>query len=132
MFASSTIFSDLYVQELAYWTEGMPWDSYLRNIAALGIDVTFLTDQGTPVVERRERTDIWDIGSAIEILDPGVFLSGTWDCDRCLRCVKACPERALSFQEGCFTVDAGRCLGMACRRCEDACPADKFSYDLLN
>lgn len=132
MFASSATFSDLYVQELAYWTEGMPWETYLRNLAVLGINAPSDQHEHEPSIERRGRTDIWEIGTSLKVIEPAVHLSGTWECDRCLRCIRDCPEEALLFRDDRFIVDAGRCLGTACRRCEDACPKRLFSYAELS
>lgn len=131
MFATSKIFSNIYVQELAYWTEGMPWDTYLMNLAAWGIDVSSTLHEHMPMIERRKRTDIWEVGESFEFIEPGVFLSGAWECDRCLRCVHDCPEKALMMREERFIVDAGKCLGTACRRCEEVCPQHLFSYAKL-
>lgn len=83
-------------------------------------------------MERRRLTDIWDVGESLTMIDPGIFLSGAWSCDLCMRCVKACPERALRYSEATFLVDAGRCLGTACRHCEEACPQKVFSYSGLS
>jgi NAD-dependent dihydropyrimidine dehydrogenase PreA subunit len=47
------------------------------------------------------------------------------------RCVGACPEGALTLLNGRFEVDTGRCLGTACRRCENACPAGVSSFSVL-
>lgn len=127
MFASSPTFSDIYVQELAYWTEGMPREAYERNLSNLGIRTVTPPAEGV-AVERRVLTDIWDVGEGLTMIDPGVFLSGTWSCDLCLRCMQACPEKALRYAEGRFLVDTGRCLGTACRHCEETCPQKVFSY----
>jgi methylamine methyltransferase corrinoid protein reductive activase len=127
MFASSPTFSDIYLQELAYWTEGMPREAYERNLSNLGIRTVTPPVEGV-AVERRVLTDIWDVGEGLTMIDPGVFLSGTWSCDLCLRCMQACPEKALRYAEGRFLVDTGRCLGTACRRCEETCPQKVFSY----
>ena len=130
MFASSATFSGIYVQELGYWTEGMPWETYLSNIAAMGISIPGGPDADV-TVEKRHRTDIWDIGGSLKMMEPDVHLRGSWDCARCLLCMRACPENALSASDGDFTVDSGRCLGTACRRCEEACPDSVFHYSRL-
>jgi Fe-S-cluster-containing hydrogenase component 2 len=45
-----------------------------------------------------------------------------------MTCVKGCPEGALSFDEGTFTIDTGRCLGTACPRCRENCPERVYDY----
>ncbi|KQM12400.1 methyltransferase [Methanomassiliicoccales archaeon RumEn M1] len=127
MFASSPVFSNIYVQELAYWTEGMSWERYLRNLDLADIRVPTARCPA-PEIERQRRTDIWDIGGSLTTIEPSIHLSGSWDCDRCRQCIRACPEGAISFRDDKFIIDAGRCLGTACRRCEGACPRQVFSY----
>ncbi|MDW5563270.1 MAG: methylamine methyltransferase corrinoid protein reductive activase [Methanomassiliicoccus sp.] len=127
MFATSPTFSDIYLQELAFWTEGMPRERYLNNLASLGVPVPVPPREPT-IIERRRRTDIWEVGGSLDIIDISVRLEGSWECNRCLRCVKACPERALTQKSDRFMVDTGRCLGTACRRCEEACPQRRFSF----
>ena len=130
MFASSLTFSDLYVQELAYWTEGMPRDRYLKNLDCLDIRVP-VARSNPPTIDRLRRTDIWDVGASVQIIDSAARMTGSWDCSRCLRCVRACPEGALSIVNDGFVIDTGRCLGTACRRCEEACPQGTLSFSLM-
>jgi len=130
MFASSRTFSDLYVLELAYWTEGMPLERYHRGLASLGIAPS--GPPGTPIIERRRQKDIWEVGRSLSIIEPDVRLTGAWECDLCLKCVRACPERALDHDGSRFIVNTGRCLGTACRRCEEACPQKIFDHGRLS
>lgn len=130
MFAASRTFSDLYVLELAYWTEGMPLQMYRNGLAALGM-VPPGPSNGTTAIERWRQKDIWDVGESLRIIDPGVKLVGSWDCNMCERCVRSCPEKALSIESSTFVVDTGRCLGTACRRCQEGCPQHLFDYDAL-
>ena len=126
MFASSPVFSSLYVMELAYWTEGMPLDMYRIRLSSMGLD-GYLDADMDAVVEKRSVTDISDIGESLEIAEPSVTLSASWKCGRCMKCVKACPEKALTFEDPVFKINAARCLGSACYRCEEACPTGIFS-----
>jgi len=130
MFASSRTFSDLYVLELAYWTEGMPLERYNHGLASLGMS-TSGPQNVTTTVERWRQKDIWEVGESLTIIDPGVKLTGTWECSYCHECALACPENALALDGRTFVVDAGRCLGTACRRCEEACPQKVFDYSAL-
>lgn len=45
-------------------------------------------------------------------------------CTRCMTCVEACPEKAITFDEktGAFATDMDACS--RCRACVEACPAD--------
>ena len=130
MFASSRTFSDLFVLELAYWAEGMPLQRYRNGLAALGFRQPE-PGQNAPVIERWRQKDIWDVGGSLRILDPEVKLVGSWECSLCHGCVRGCPEEALSIDGSTFTVDTGRCLGTACRRCQEACPQQVFDYQKL-
>jgi methylamine methyltransferase corrinoid protein reductive activase len=127
MFASSPTFSNIYVQELAYWTEGMSWERYLQNLDLMGIRAP--STRGTaPNIDRQRKTDIWEIGESLKTIDPEVRLSGSWDCNQCRVCVRTCPEGALSLIDSRFIIDTGRCLGTACRRCEEVCPKHTLSF----
>ena len=130
MFASSRTFSDLYVLELAYWTEGMPLQRYRDGLAVLGFR-QHEPGQNAPVIERWRQKDIWDVGGSLGIMDPEVKLVGSWGCSLCCKCMEACPEEALSIDGSTFTVDTGKCLGTACRRCQEACPQQVFDYQRL-
>jgi methylamine methyltransferase corrinoid protein reductive activase len=130
MFASSEAFSDLYVYEYGYWAEGMPLSRYRRALERYGID-GYLDPDGPMETEKVCIRDIRDIGESLEIIDLGTSMHGSWDCSGCLSCVRGCPEKALSYSEGTFSVLTGRCLGTACRRCEERCPEHKFDYSAL-
>ncbi len=41
-------------------------------------------------------------------------------CIRCLKCVKACPNNALSFKDDRIVVDHTKCIN--CGVCEEVCP----------
>ena len=53
-------------------------------------------------------------------------------CTECGRCVKECPEQALSMdKDGTFRVQTKKCLGTACYRCQMQCPQGVYKYDTL-
>jgi len=119
MFASSPTFSELYLMELAYWTEGMPLDMYRTRLSTMTLN-GYLDAQCQTVVERHCVSDIRDIGGSLEISEPNVTLEASWKCRQCMKCVQVCPENALSFTQK-FRINAARCLGSACCRCEESC-----------
>ena len=127
MFASSVIFSELYVQEYAYWNDGMPLRRYRRILDNYGIEGYFddLTEIKDMVSLSR---DIVDIGESLEIIDLKYSMSEKHECSECMTCVRGCPEKALSFEDGVFSINTGRCLGTACNRCQDNCPEKCFDY----
>lgn len=43
-------------------------------------------------------------------------------CDGSADCVRACPTKAISFEDGTWTLDVGRCV--FCGDCARACPRD--------
>ena len=125
MFASSDIFSQLYVNEIGMWSEGMPDNRYRSILDGLGL-CGYLDDIAQPVVEKVCRNDIRDIGSSMGVIDPSISIRGSWECSRCGRCIDGCPEGALTLQGDTFRINTGRCLGTACLRCEQNCPERKF------
>ena len=127
MFAESDVFSDLYVYEMGYWNDGMPLGRYRRVLESYGLD-GYLDGYADAVVDRVCERDIRDAGEGIVTMDPGVRLIAGWDCRHCMTCVEGCPERALSFADGSFVIDASRCLGTACQRCSEGCPDGVFDH----
>ena len=127
MFASSDIFSELYVQEYAYWNDGMPLRRYRRIL--INYDAEGYLDEKTEIrsLVSHER-DIMDIGESLKIIDLTYSMSHSHDCSRCMKCVRECPEKALSFEDETFFINTGRCLGTACNRCQANCPDKCFDY----
>ena len=124
MFASSPIFSTIYVTELAYWTEGMPLHMYKSRMSSLGIE--FPDGECYAETERKYSGDTADTGSSLDFMEPTVTYEASWNCKMCMKCVSSCPERALSFSGGRFIMNTGRCLGSACCECEAQCAERKF------
>ena len=134
MFATDKVFEEIYIQELAYWDEGMTLESYNNNLALAGIQ-PLPKVKGVPTVHRIVERDIPVYGEyGLKILDDiGTELVGRFEgCNKCGKCVRECPENALSMgEDGTFTVETKKCLGTACMRCQMQCPQKAYKYDQL-
>ena len=134
MFASDKVFEKIYIQELAFWDEGMTMEMYNSNLALDGIQ-PLPRPRGHPTVHRIVERDIPDLGERglVMLDDIGTRLVGSFDgCTACGRCVRECPEKALSMPfDGSFSIETKKCLGTACYRCQLHCPEKVFKYDLL-
>jgi methylamine methyltransferase corrinoid activation protein len=135
MFATDKVFETLYIQELAFWQEGMPISSYNFFLQSMGIQPLpekFREAKVFKIVQR----DIPVLGDkGLKILtDIGTKLKGTFDgCIACQKCAEACPENAITFEnkgsgEPEITVASDLCNGTACLRCERACPEKVFKF----
>ncbi|MDR0777983.1 MAG: methylamine methyltransferase corrinoid protein reductive activase [Methanomassiliicoccaceae archaeon] len=124
-FSSSSIFSSLYIMELAYWTEGMPLHRYSEQLSTMGLG-GYLDARTSTEVEKRCTRDIQDVGASLEMCEPNVIFKASWECDMCMRCIQTCPVQALSFSDGDFVLNTGRCLGTPCYNCERFCPTGEF------
>lgn len=138
MFATDKVFEKVFVQELAYWTEGMPIEVY--NMMLEMSDIQPLPEiRGTPKVTRTVLRDIPDLGfKGLKVLrDIGIFVRGSFEgCTGCEACVNECPERAIRIQQGGASgyqleVASDLCNGTACLRCERACPQKCFKFKEL-
>jgi methylamine methyltransferase corrinoid activation protein len=135
MFAASKVFEKVYILELAYWTEGMPFSQYQSFLRRYGFP-ELPTIEGTPEVIRTVRRDIDDLGrlGLVTISDIGQRVTVTFDdCAVCLECVNVCPEKALKVLDDAegpaVVLDQSLCNGVACRRCERACPEKTFKLE---
>jgi methylamine methyltransferase corrinoid protein reductive activase len=131
MFATAQTFKDIYAIEYSLWCCGMPMSEY-NNMLDI-YNIPHLPDHvPDPSVNRVSATDLPETeGRRILMLDDiGTALSGPIDgCTLCKKCVRECPERAISIEPmlggtyGAFgRISSDRCAGTACRRCERACP----------
>jgi methylamine methyltransferase corrinoid protein reductive activase len=127
MFATAPAFKDIYSIEYSLWCCGMPMSEYNNMLDVYNLP--HLPDHvPVPSVNRVSATDLPETeGRKIQMLDNiGTNLSGVIDgCIRCKKCVKECPEKALSLE---FTengtighIKSDRCAGTACKRCERVC-----------
>lgn len=138
MFATSKIFEDMYVNEIAYWVEGMPFDLYNESLRNSGLRP--LPPIIRPMTTRRiVSSDIPVIGDkGLKILDNvGVYLMGGFEgCIGCRKCAKECPERALKVLDGgphdyTIKIATEHCLGTACKNCESVCPKKVYRFSDL-
>ncbi|MBO4502675.1 MAG: methylamine methyltransferase corrinoid protein reductive activase [Candidatus Methanomethylophilus sp.] len=127
MFASCDVFRDLYTYEYGYWAENMPLTRYRRALERYGVD-GYLDPGSEPTVDRLYERDIRDIGESLEALDLSPVMTASWECSRCGKCIRECPERALAMENGKFIIRTGYCLGTACQRCQENCPDKKYRY----
>lgn len=61
----------------------------------------------------RERSEPHEAFLGLPVVDPST-------CDRCSRCMTACPVQAIALVEGGMEIDAGRCI--FCGDCAETCP----------
>jgi len=135
MFAASKVFEKIYILELSYWTEGMPFSQYQAFLRRYGFP-ELLTIEVSPEVIHTVRRDIDDLGrlGLLTVPDVGQVVKVQFDeCVACLECVKSCPENAMQPVEGSdplvLMLDQSLCNGVACRRCERACPQKRFELE---
>lgn len=132
MFAASKVFEKIYILELSYWTEGMPFRQYQSFLTRYGFP-ELPAIEGTPEVIRTVQRDIEDLGrlGLVTVPDVGQVVRVEFEgCEACLDCVETCPENALKILEGAdspvLILDQSLCNGVACRRCERSCPHKVF------
>jgi len=134
MFATDPVFEMIYVQELAYWTEGMTMESYNNNLDILGIQ-PLPRVAGKAEINRIAVRDIPDIGDkGLKIIrDIGTELTGKFNgCTGCGKCETECPESALTVEkDNTMRIKTKKCLGTACYRCQFVCPQKVFKYEEL-
>jgi len=135
MFASSKVFEKVYILELSYWTEGMPYSQYQTFLKKYGFP-ELLTIDGNPKVIKTVSRDIDDLGrlGLVTIPDLGQRIQVQFEeCVACLECVDSCPEHALRVLDDTdpptIILDQSLCNGVACRRCERACPQKGLLLD---
>ncbi|MDK2796332.1 MAG: hypothetical protein PWQ58_1531 [Archaeoglobaceae archaeon] len=133
MFATSTIFQNVYTLELSYWTEGMSLEDYEKFLKVYGIRQDVRYSGGSPKVTKVVPRDIADLGKFGLTVVPDVGTTVEVEvegCQECKECVKSCPENAImSVGEGRVLISSSLCLGTACRRCVSACPLKILKFE---
>lgn len=137
MFAESKVFEKVYILELSYWTEGMPWDRYQNFLQRYGLP-TLAEVTDIPEVIKTVARDIPDLGTMGLQVIPDIGERKTMVFAGCVgdaECVLQCPENALKMKRHgdsySITIDLALCNGMACRRCERACKDMAFDLAAL-
>ena len=135
MFATDKVFEKVFIQELAYWTEGMPMEVYNMMLEASDLQpLPPITKQAK--VTRTVMRDIPELGyKGLRVLrDIGLYIKGSFEgCTGCETCVRECPENAIRIRQGGMhgfelEVASDLCNGTACMRCEMSCPQKCFKF----
>ena len=134
MFATSDVFKNLYSIEYSFWCGGMPFSAYNDMLDMYGLKhLPPLPDPDTIEHKRLAQRDLPDTEECkVHIIQSGTVNTGLLDgCIGCEKCVKECPEKALSIIEkddgNWAEIKTDRCGGTACRRCEAVCPKSCLS-----
>jgi methylamine methyltransferase corrinoid protein reductive activase len=129
MFATSKMFQDIYSIEYSFWCGGMPFSEYNNMLEMYSIKpLPPLPDPETVDHKRLAIRDLPDTEECkVHIIQAGTVTTGRLEgCIGCEKCVKECPEKALSIKEkddgNWAEIKTDRCGGTACRRCENVCP----------
>jgi len=134
MFATSGVFEQLFIQELAHWVEGMPMSQYNEILEEAGIQ-QLPAVSGKPKVYRTAERDIPDLGhKGLTILkEMGAELVGNFEgCNGCRKCLRECPESSMKIDdERKIYVRTKNCLGTGCYRCQFICPKSVYIYEDL-
>ncbi len=126
MFATSEAFKNLYSIEYSVWCTSMPMSMYDDMLAMYNMKPLGEPKENVDV-KRLAKTDLPDTETCpVKTVESGTFLTGKVEgCILCGRCVKRCPEHAISIAPcdggSIATVASDRCAGTACRHCEKAC-----------
>jgi len=133
MFASSKTFQDVFILELAYWTEGMPIEMYRKFLKKYGIPPLPDISEERPVIIKTVERDIPDFGTqGLKIVrDIGEIKTIIFEgCIGDTSCILECPEKALAINDKnnrfAISINLSLCNGVACRRCERACKERVF------
>ena len=138
MFASDEVFEKVFIQELAFWTEGMPMEAYNMMLEVSDLQpLPPITKEAK--VTRTVMRDIPDLGyKGLKVLrDIGLYIRGSFEgCTGCEKCVQECPENAIRIRQGGvhgfeLEVASDLCSGTACMRCQRACPQKCFKFHEL-
>jgi methylamine methyltransferase corrinoid protein reductive activase len=133
MFATAPEFRDAYVLELAYWEEGMPFKMFKKYLKKKGLP-SLDEPISNPVVDKRVERDIPVLGEeGLYVLERvGTYMTMVVDCPECRKCIKVCPNDAITIdEENRVMISTDLCEGAHCQKCIRACPPDKFNWENL-
>jgi methylamine methyltransferase corrinoid activation protein len=133
MFATAPVFEFAYLQELAYWDEGMPFQMYNQMLKFKKIQ-EIPPPSKTTKIEKKLKRDIPDVGEmGLRVLrEIGVTLVAEFEgCTECEKCAEECPEDAIFYDFPKIFVLSDLCDGSACVRCEKVCPEHVFNFHML-
>ena len=138
MFASSKTFEKVYILELAYWTEGMPFRQYQKFLHKYNIPTFQDQVVSAPQVIKKFQKDIPDLGTMGLSIIQDIGLKKVIVFEDCLgdeACIEECPEKALRMDSSgssfSIVIDLSLCDGVACRRCERVCSEKVFDLVAL-
>jgi len=139
MLATSKVFEKAYTLELAYWDEGMPLSIYNEYLRRYGYSPMPPRSKSVEV-QRVHSRDIPELGKGgLKVLrELGMILSAEFEgCTGCESCLKSCNEGAIMLEKVGdrfkVVIKSEKCDGMACLRCQAACPQGAFKFqDLLH
>ncbi|MBP1910603.1 ASKHA domain-containing protein [Methanolobus bombayensis] len=133
MFATDAAFKEAYIQEISYWTEGMPFKMLKKFLKKKGLPKIDMPEKETKVNKVVEK-DIPVLGpEGLQVIEHvGTYLTMKVDCPECEKCIKVCPNDAITIDaEGVVMISSDLCDGANCKRCINACPKDKFKWENL-
>lgn len=130
MFATSETFKNIYIIELAIWTNGMPPAMYNDMLKMYKLPPV-PTESVRANVDKVVNRDIPVLGTlGITILEEiGITISAALEgCVLCKKCMEECPEDAITIEQKgedkIAIIRTDKCGGTACRRCENVCPKE--------
>jgi methylamine methyltransferase corrinoid protein reductive activase len=137
MFAVSKVFEKVYILELSYWTQGMPFNQYQMFLKKYGLPPLKESTTAPKIIKTTEK-DIPDLGvNGLKIIsDIGLRKTVAFEgCIECEECIEECPECAIQMgrqgEDSAIVLDLSLCNGLACRRCEQACSEKVFNQKFL-
>lgn len=133
MFATDQAFKDAYIQEISYWNEGMPFKMLKKFLKKKGLPKIDLPEKETSVNKVVEKDIPVHGPEGLDVIEHvGTYLTMKVDCPECEKCIKVCPNDAITIDaEGVVMISSDLCDGANCKRCINACPKDKFRWENL-
>lgn len=134
MFASSDVFKEAYLLELAYWNEGMGLIMLQKFLKKKKLPII---NEPSPIlkIDRQVEKDIPELGEeGLVVLEKvGTYLTAAVEGNKgCRKCVTICPNGALRMDEnGVIKIRTDLCDGANCQRCQHVCPDGRFNWEEL-